>query len=121
MKTTYKKIVEIHDLYRKLLEMPMRAGTARDFVKHFSELTNCYEKIAEKQSEIFEKYGSTKEDGTFHIETDRKEKAGKEFEVFLEQEIDLEGFPISVIDDELQLTPMDIIRLKEFIAFMPPC
>lgn len=120
MKTTYKKIVEIHDLYRKLLEMPMCAASAREWVKCLSALTDHYDKIAEKQHDLFEKYGLTQDDGTTAIDPEQKEEAGKEFEKFLEQGIELEGFPIVSMDDELKLSPIDMIRLKDFVDFRSP-
>ena len=82
MKTTYKKIVEIHDLYRKLLEMPMRASSAREWVKCLSALTDHYDKIAEKQHELFEKYGLTQDDGTTAINPDQKKKQEKSLNSF---------------------------------------
>jgi len=109
METTYKKIVEINDVFNKIAAMPMPMEDAHCFMKAILELETKYADIDSYASEINESY-----------KMEDSDKANAKINEFLETKTNLESFPIYVCDANfLVLSPIDLIRVKDFIKLKP--
>lgn len=101
MKTTYKKIAETQDVFRRLSEMPLTVLDAESLKQGIVELDKFYGQLDDFKKE-------------FHTREDYE----KEFNNFIETEIELECFPINIRDESgIRITALDLLRIEGFINF----
>ena len=104
MKTTYRRIAESQDIFRRLSEIPLNIMDAERLKQGIVELDLFYGKIDKFHQENVTLYG--------------KEEYEKEYNDFLNQEIELENFPIEIACGEsVFITALDLIRIGNLIHF----
>ena len=120
MKTTYRKIAEIQDVFRKLSEMPLTVLDAESLKQGIIELDKFYGKIDIYKKELIKT-------NTVSVDKDKvkfkNEKAQSDYEEelnkFLDQEIELEFFPLTIRHgNSIRVTALDLIRIEGMINFL---
>ena len=107
MKTTYRKIAESQDIFRKLSEIPLNIADAERLKQGILELDKFYGEIDELRSEFLRE----------PLPSRTKEEFEKDFNDFLNKEIELKKFPLDLSGESIIITALDLIRLGNLVNF----
>lgn len=104
MKTTYRKIAEVQDVFKRLSETPLCLMDAERVKQGIVELDKLYGEINKFRNEI--------------IAVNSKEKYEETYNNFLDKSIELQNFPIKITDtDKITITAVDLLRIDNLIHF----
>lgn len=118
MKTTYKKIANIQDLMKKVTSSEVVVSDAIKIKDAALEMEKAYDNVQAKVMELFEKHGHQKENGSWQVNEGSEDEFKKEYNDFLNEEVDLENFPVTISDsNSLKITARDLVVLEEFFNF----
>ena len=117
MKTTYRKIAQTQDIFRKLSEVPLPIADAATIKDGILELDKLYGELDIAKKELISKFTVDQPDGNNIFKEKIDEQLyNEQFNSFLDQEIELSSFPITVIHgSKLTITAMDLIRLGDLL------
>lgn len=118
MKTTFRKLIEATEAFRKLSQQELEIKKAVEVSRLIKLLENEYGVFRENYSKLVKKYGKIENDKTeeYEFDAENAEKFKAEVEELMGVECQIDSEPIE-IEDDIRLSASQVIALEGFINF----
>lgn len=119
MYATYKKIAEAQEAFKKLSNLELPILQAELIKGGILELDTHYGEIDKKREYLLTVYATKNDLGEYIFkDKDNEDTFKREYEAFLEKEVCLEYFPLTLNGlDDIKFTAMELIRLDNLVQF----
>lgn len=116
VKIKIEQLLEKQAAFDKLLKKDLPFKLAYRLSKLATKVTQEMKHIAKAREDVIKKFGNKETNGSYKVPEDKLEAFGKEWEVFVQEEIEFsaEKIPMEALE-KVELSAMDIANLDCFI------
>ena len=119
MYSTYKKIAEAQEVFKKLSNLELPILQAELIKGGILELDIHYGEIDKQRGYLLNNYATKNDLGEYIFkDIDSEDAFKREYEAFLGKEVYLDYFPLMLAGfDDIKFTAMELIRLDNLVHF----
>ena len=115
MKISIAALINATQTFNKIIDKELSPVTSFKLVKLIKAINDEIEIFEKEKNKLLEKYGNKNEDGTYSILEENKELWNKDITDLLSLEVDIVGDKINLANEEIKISPADMMKIEEFI------